>query len=315
MHIKPTALYAPEDGGSGGGGSTLLGSIAGGGESQQQAQQQSSGGDDEGPPPSFDFRSSLDDKGNFKPGWQASLPEDLKPFADVVAKYQNPVELIRGHGNAAKLIGQRPTLKPPAPDAKPEDVAAWRTTIGVPETPEGYGLKKPDSLPEGVTWDDAEVASFAKFAHENNLTPAQVQALTAYELKQRETMVAKGKAGMEQFVEGQKQALQTKWGAKFEENGARAVKAASLLGLDINDPEIGNNAKLIEALYNASALFSEDKFVGADKAGMGLTGAAQAEDIARNPLNPWHAAYHGKEGKARQEEAAALMNRLRGAKA
>jgi hypothetical protein len=43
-----------------------------------------------------------------------------------------------------------------------------------------------------------------------------------------------------------------------------------------------------------------------------MDGKAQAEDIRRNPSNPWHNAYIGKEGAARQKEAAALMARLQG---
>ena len=43
-----------------------------------------------------------------------------------------------------------------------------------------------------------------------------------------------------------------------------------------------------------------------------MDGKAQAEDIRRNPSNPWHNAYIGKEGSAHQKEAAALMARLQG---
>jgi hypothetical protein len=71
---------------------------------------------------------------------------------------------------------------------------------------------------------------------------------------------------------------------------------------------------MIKALHSAASLIQEDKFVASNKVGLGLTGADQAEDIRRNPANPWHAAYHNKEGKERQQQAQSLMMRLQGVK-
>ena len=94
----------------------------------------------------------------------------------------------------------------------------------------------------------------------------------------------------------------------------KAARAAQLAGFDLNDGELANNAKFVKAMLTVSSLIKPDAVVGADKTGIPLDGAAQAEDIRRNPANPWHAAYNGKEGPARQKEAQALMMRLQGVK-
>jgi hypothetical protein len=267
-------------------------------------------------PAAFDFRSALDETGSFKQGWVDSLPADLKDYAGTLGKYPNVVELLRGHGNAQKLIGQRGNtgLKPPGPDAKPEEVAAWKKLIGVPDTPDAYGLKKPDQLPEGVEWNEEDVKGFQTLAHEIGLTPAQVQKLTEYDLARAGKMTASGKEKLTAFVNEQRDTLKKEWGDSFSNNVERALMAAQLLGLDPKDPEIGNSAKMIKALHSAAALIREDKFVSSNKVGLGLTGADQAEDIRRNPNNPWYNAYHGKETPERQREAQKLMMRLQGIK-
>lgn len=311
-------LFSPDDGsGAGGGGSTtILGGDAGGSSQQQTTTTAAATTTTAATGGEWDFRSALDDKGAFKQGWVDTLPPDLKEYAGTLGKYPNAAELLRGHGNAQKLIGQRgaPGVKVPGPDAKPEEVAAYRKAIGVPDDVAGYGLKKPDTLPEGVEWNEEQVGKFASLAHELGLTPAQAQKLVAFDTERMGKMSAGGKAKLEAFVNGQRDELKKEWGEQYQNNVGKALKAAELLGLDPKDAEIGNSAKMIKALHSAAALIQEDKFVASNKVGLGLTGADQAEDIRRNPANPWHAAYNGKEGKERQSQAQALMMRLQGVK-
>lgn len=297
-------LFSPDDGsGAGGGGTTILG---------EQGQQ---GGQQQQTPDTWDFRSALDDTGAFKQGWHESLPDDLKPYSGSLAKYPNATELLRGFGNAQTMLGKRPQeLKPPGADATPEQKAAWYKTLGVPDKPEEYGLKKPDNLPDGVPWSDEDATAFAAKAHELGLTPQQVQAIAAFDLDRATKASEKGKGEITAYIEGQKTALKAKWGDKFEANRDKALATAQILGLDPNDAEIGNSAKMIEALHAASQLMSEDKFVGSDKVGVGLSRADQAEDMARNKLNPWHNALWGREGSERQKQAQELRARLLGVK-
>lgn len=306
------------NGGSNGGGSpTLLG-----GGSQQPSQQQASNpnaGDsgNEGSS-AFDFRSLLDDKGGFRQGWDSSLPDDLKPSAGAFTKYPNPLELLRGHANAAKLIGQKTTLKPPAPDAKPEELdrynAAIRDALAIPAKVEDYKIAMPENLPDGMKMDDAQVKEFTALAHSLNIPASAAQKLVEFDMKRMSALQQTGQAKLAEFVKAQGAELQKEWGDKTAENISRAKRAAELLGLDVHDPELGNNAKFIRAMHTAAGLMKDDKLIGVDAASVTNGGVAQAEDIRRNPNNPWHKALHGKEGPERQREAFTIIKRLQGVK-
>ena len=332
MKLFPRFLLEGEggDGGSNGGGgasggSTLLGGAAGGSSGSGQgdgskAGSGSSGGagaGDGGSSGAWDFRSSLDDKGNFRPGWDANLPDDLKASAAALAKYPNPLELMRGHVNASKLIGQKTALKAPAPDAKPEEVAKFnaqiREVLGVPAKAEEYKLTKPDNLPQGLSWDEAKVGDWQKFFHDANIPPAVADKIVAKQAAEIASQAEAGKGKLDEWVKSQEAELRKEWGADFDANLGLAAKAASIAGFDLNDSELGNNAKFVQAMLTVSRFISPDKLVGDDKV-TAMNGAAQAEDIRRNPNNPWHKAFMGQEGEARQREAAGVMARLQGVK-
>jgi hypothetical protein len=315
MKLKPRFFLEGEggEGGSNGGGGTLLGGAA-----PAPAETPAPQNNSDGASFAWDLRSSLDDKGNFKPDWHASLPDDLKPSAAALAKYPNPLELMRGHANASKLIGQKATLKAPAPDAPPAEVERFNTQIrealGVPAKVEDYKLTKPENLPEGLTWSDDKAKDFATLAHSLNIPPAAADKIAAWQMAQMSEAVQKGQGQIEAWKQSQVVELKKDWGADYDANLGLAAKAAQVAGFDINDGELANNAKFVKAMLTVSKLIKPDALVGSDKSTSVMDGAAQAEDIRRNTNNPWHAAYMGKEGPSRQREAADLMARLKGVK-
>jgi hypothetical protein len=225
---------------------------------------------------------------------------------------------MRGHVNASKLIGQKSTFKAPAPDAPPAEQEKFNAQIreltGVPAKVEDYKIAKPDNLPDGLTWDEAQVGEFAKLAHSLNITPTAAQKLVEFDAQRMAKLNQTGQSQLQEFVKSQEAELRKDWGNDFEANMGLAAKAAQVVGFDLEDGELGNNAKFVKAMLTVSRLIKPDSLVGSDKAGIVMDGAAQAEDIRRNPNNPWHKAYMGDEGAARQQEAAALMRRLKGVK-
>jgi hypothetical protein len=91
-------------------------------------------------------------------------------------EFKSPEELAKSLLNQEKLLGKKVIgLAPLKPDATDEEKAAWdkefRTVMGVPEKPEDYKLPIPEGMPihkEFKNW-------FLKSAHENGMSPAQVE--------------------------------------------------------------------------------------------------------------------------------------------
>lgn len=76
----------------------------------------------------------------------------------------------------AELSRRAKAVDVPGPDASPEEVAAYRSAMGIPETPDKYEIKAPEQLAQ-TDADKAILADMAKAAHEMNIPPPRMQAL------------------------------------------------------------------------------------------------------------------------------------------
>ena len=195
-----------------------------------------------------------------------TFPEQYKGARAFFGKYANAEQAAKGLEELQYFAGQK-TLTRPAADA-PKDVqdafvARLRAANGAPEKPEDYGIKAPAEMPEGMTWDDATAGEFGKLAHKYAANPEFVKEALALQTG----MVAKQ---MEAYQEQQAKALQEadstltkEFGDKRNQALSRTVQYAQSIGIDINDPAVGNNAKLIIALHKASQQIDESKFIPA----------------------------------------------------
>ncbi len=114
-----------------------------------------------------------------------ALPADMADLTGFLGKYQTRADALKAIPHLQKLALGKAGLKPLAADATPEARAAFNAEIakvlGVPDKPEGYGITKPDNLPEGMTWDDQSVNGFLALAKEHNVTPSAAKAIIAYQ--------------------------------------------------------------------------------------------------------------------------------------
>lgn len=208
-----------------------------------------------------------------------------------------------------RKLGQKQTLTAPLPGDPQEKVDAYyaevRKLLGSPDKPEGYELKKPDNMPEGIEWDEAEAGKLAAIAHKHGLTKGAVQDILNMSLEREQGRLTKAKEGLDGYVKGQEKALRDKWGDKYDANIQSAVKAANALQVDITDPDIGSNAKILELLSKASLLMQQDKMLGGGDGSM-KTNDEKIAEIRKGD------AYQGKQGAAAQEAAAKRIQLLSG---
>jgi hypothetical protein len=206
-----------------------------------------------------------------------------------------------------KAFSSKREIKKPGTDAKPEDIAAYQAEVrkitGAPEKPEGYGLKAPDNLPEGVEWNAELATKAATIAHKYSVPPEALHELIALNNENMSGLVAKSaeaqKAQREEMIAG----LNAEWKDQAANNWQRAARGAVALGIDINTSELANNAEFIKAALAVDKLIGEDqKLIGVD--------SSQSTYEERMDKIRASDAYQGKLGPAKQEEAAAQLRQL-----
>lgn len=239
--------------------------------------------------------------GTFGDKWLDALPDDVKDYKDTLSKYKSVPDMAKALANANALIGKK--LGVPNEKSSPEEVAAFRRAMGVPEKIEEYNFA-PDSLPEGMTWSDDMAKPYAEIAHKHGIPPAAMKELVNQHAKTEAFKMEAIQATFEKQRTEAVQALQKEWGNDFGKNIGLAKQAAKLAGVDANshgfsDPEV------VRGFVRMAQMMSEDK-VGRSMGGTEfMTGAARAKDIMSNPENTWHKRYM--EG---DREAAALVTSL-----
>jgi len=245
--------------------------------------------------------SYVNPDGTFAEGWANNLPEDSAAYKDTLSKYKSVPDMAKALANANALIGKK--LGVPNEKSSPEEVAAFRRSLGVPDTIDEYKFA-PDALPEGMTWDDNNVKNYAEIAHKHNIPPTAMKALVTEHAKMEHFKMQGMQAQIEkQHVEAVN-TLKKEWGGEFEKNIGLAKQAAKIAGVNANsqgfaDPEV------VRGFVRMAQMMSEDK-VGRSMSGSEfMTGSARAKDIMSNPDNSWHKRYM--EG---DREAATLVTGL-----
>lgn len=123
--------------------------------------------------------------------WRKELAGDNQEISKLLERYKTPTDAAKAHLEAVKKIriGNK-AAPPPGPEASAEDLAKWRADAGIPADPTGYDLELGNGLVIGEA-DKPVVDDWLKYAHKNNMKPADVKAAVAYMIeRQGQTMAA-----------------------------------------------------------------------------------------------------------------------------
>lgn len=145
-------------------------------------------------------------------GGDADLRKRLDRFAD-------PTMIVKSWQEADKKITSGQFKKALPDGAKPEEVAAYRKEMGIPDEPEKYPLE----APKEITLTDADkpvLEAVKKFAHERALDPKTVQELTNFYLGNRELELQTFREGADTVVAQRTGELRTEWGGDYNKNVA-----------------------------------------------------------------------------------------------
>lgn len=189
-----------------------------------------------------------DQKPYWPEDWRVKAAEhiaagDKKAYARELKRLErvaDPAGLYGMYREAESKLTEGGLIKKPGKNATPEDVAAYRQALGVPEKPEAYVESM--KLENGATLgnEDKQMATgFAKIMHEAGATPDVFnKAINWYFEQQAETAAAMEQRDDEYRTESM-QALKEEYGASFQRNlnGLSALFSMAPGGADPKNPE------------------------------------------------------------------------------
>jgi hypothetical protein len=205
--------------------------------------------------------------------WRAGITDpELKTQAE---RFTSPLDAVKSVVDLRKR--ESTAIRIPGEGAKPEEVAAYRKQIGVPETPEGY--KFPD-LAAGETLTDEMKASralWAKRFHDRNV-PAAVASALIDELRADTEAVLAGQVEADTaYAKEQDTVLRREWGADYDKNKEFANRAISRLFADQLDAVRAIEAKTGRFILDDARFVKAFAQIGREAAEGGLLAPSDAD--------------------------------------
>ncbi len=294
------------DGGAGAaGGATLLSGAGGSGEGQGS----SAGGQASATP------SWVKDDGTFSEGWLDRLPEDLRGHA-ALKSLPSITDLAKSYVHTKGMVGKK--LEAPGEGATPEQLAAWRKTVGAPETPEGYlgdaKTLRPEGIPENL-WDAEGEKAFLALAHKHHLPPAAVKDILNHYGHSFTQGLEKNQQAEAAHIQAELGKLKGEWKDQFDANLQLAARAAKTAGLDPATNPIFQSAEVVQAFAKLGRMFNETSLVPGETVTAAGSIDARITEI-QDPKGQSVIAreYRGEFGPERQQQAAEALRSLLKAK-
>jgi hypothetical protein len=238
--------------------------------------------------PDASLLASTVDPGQAPPAPPAERPEWM-PEKFWTEKGPDTEKLAKSYSGLEQLLGKKAhALVPINEKSTPEEVAAWRKAMGVPETADGYQLK-PEALPDGISFDENAAKRAAALAHKHHIPAAAMKELMAFDIERQSQMHAAAMTMAVKELEAGKEALKRSFGESYDGNIALAQRAVATVGgkadsRGFSDPEV------VKVVVSLAKKLSDDTLVAGDSLGPSSS-KSRAKDVMTNPDNPMHRRY------------------------
>lgn len=246
--------------------------------------------------------------------WRTSLSEEVRADKGW-ERFKTVDNLARSYRELERRMGERAPQRPGA-DATDEQRSAWRQYLGVPETPDGYQLQRPQALPEGAEFQPARQQSFLAVAHQLDLAPHQVQALLDWEAQYYASQQAEDAQHTQEAAQAGEQAGRAKWGSQWDIKLAMAqeylrrqgsddlrhdLETLTVTGGDGKPVMAGNHVGIIEMMAQLAELTGHAPYV------IGEGGGIMSQASARERLDAAYADHRA--GKMTSDQLHAAVER------
>jgi hypothetical protein len=186
--------------------------------------------------------------------WTAALPEGLK--ADkTLARYKDLPAAAQALIDQHKALSSVVT-KIPGPDAKPEEIAAFREKLGVPKAPSDYDLQ----LPKNIPLDQRSIDSYRQAFHEAGVSAEGAAKIAAAYVANEQMRVAR----MEETWLSELDQMANEWGKPLFDLRAQNIQRFLAAYASPKDQEWLHNSRMVNSpvlfriLWQAAEDYAED---------------------------------------------------------
>lgn len=158
--------------------------------------------------------------------WRETItdPEHRK-LAD---RFNSPADAIKAVADLRKR--ESTAIRIPGKDAKPEEIAAYRKAMDIPDDPKGYtdAFAKPEHIDEATFKSEgvqANLSAFAAAMHDAGVSKAGVKAAWDFYAKLDAAAASAAVEADKAYAEQSKAALEKEWGADYKQNDEIAQRA------------------------------------------------------------------------------------------
>jgi hypothetical protein len=160
------------------------------------------------------------------PAWSdlvKAIPDkDIRGFAE---RFTSLDELAKGGLDLRRAASNRDgVIKVPGEKATVEEIAQFRKSLGVPETPAAYAIEIPKGALERET-DKQWFGSLMEIAHKRHVSREALDEMTKSFFEYGANTVRQMEEAMKVTKEAETVKLRSQWGADFERNAGLAERA------------------------------------------------------------------------------------------
>lgn len=176
--------------------------------------------------------------GGWPDDWRQQYAGEDKKKLQRLERYTSPKAALDALFSAQAKIASGDLKAPLAPDATPEEKAAWRAENGIPDDPNKYDLTLPNGMVIGEN-DKVLVDDFLKIAHEGNWKQDDVKrALGWFFSKQEEAKAQQQEADMQRRLSTEDE-LRAEFGGDYRRNIKVALSLLESAPEGIKDNMLG----------------------------------------------------------------------------
>lgn len=190
----------------------------------------------------------IGDNGVLQDGWLDKFPEGTfdkddtgKNITANLTDHKDLTGLVKSFVGQHKLVGS--AIQPLKEDATPEQKAEFFQKFGCPKTLEGYELKAPTDLPEGMEYREDLMNAMTAIAFSEGASKSLIQKMATgfnqWQIENFKTQKAAMEAAIAKTFDDNEAALKVEWGADYDKN----IEITNKLTTQI--PELMDIVKLV----------------------------------------------------------------------